>query len=283
VPDSGFPYNTAASAKFRNEWNGWRNSGVSDIMLRPNYMLTGANFPVNFGRFIAGDFEFAAKNGMTGTNFDSLTGVFANQGAMLYTLIRIHRDPAFGYENSIREYCSAFGPAEKAIRSYVDFWENFSSRLTREQIVKAGMKNRDCTGSISAGYRNFVLIVHELYPPEIFTQAGSILDRASALAAGNETVLKRINFLRKGLRDAELTRNTSLSYFKFISAKRNNQPYPERVKLRQQFENDFKTMVEYRAAIEADFVCNFGHFALYETYSGKWPHKRKKITKADKK
>ena len=282
VPGVGLPYTAEASAKFRKEWNGWRNCGISDIILRPNYMLTGANFPVNFGRFIAGDFEFAAKNGMTGTNFDSLTGAFANQGAMLYTLIRIHRNPALGYENSIREYCFAFGPAEKVIRSYVDFWEDFSSRLTREQLVKAGEENRDRSGSISGGHTNFVLIAHAIYPPEVFTQARTILDQASALAAGNATALKRIDFLRKGLRDAELTRNTSLSYFKWISAKRNNQPRPEIVKLRQQFENDFKTMAAHRAAVEADMVCNFGHFAQLEAYSGAWPHKRNQIFKDTK-
>ena len=283
VPGVGVAYTAEASAKFRKEWNGWRNCGISDIMLRPNHMLTGANFPVNFGRVIAGDFEFAAKNGMFGTNYDSLTGAFANQGAMLYTLIRIHRNPAFGYENSIREYCSAFGPAEKAIRSYVDFWEDFSSRLTREQLLKAGEENRDRSGSISGGHTNFVLIAHAIYPPEVFTQASAILDQASALAAGNATALKRIDFLRKGLRDAELTRNTSFSYFKWISAKRNNHSRSERVKLRQQFANDFNAMIAHRAAAEADMVCNFGYFAGLEAYSGAWPHKRNKISKVDKK
>ena len=165
----------------------------------------------------------------------------------------------------------------------MDFWEDFSSRLTREQLLKAGEENRDRSGSISGGHTNFVLIAHAIYPPEVFTQASAILDQASALAAGNATALKRIDFLRKGLRDAELTRNTSFSYFKWISAKRNNHSRSERVKLRQQFANDFNAMIVHRAAAEADMVCNFGYFAGLEAYSGAWPHKRNKISKVDKK
>jgi len=283
VPRSGFPFNAEESTIFKKDWLGWRNSGVSDIMLRPNYMLSGANFPLNSGPFIAGDFAFAAQNGMMGTNFDSLTGAFANQGAMLYTLIRIHRNPAFGYENAVREYCAAFAPAEKEIRSYIDFWAKFSREITRKQIMEAGQKNIDRFGSVSGGHTNFFLLSHVLYPADVFTQAGSILDKAAKRAEGNETALKRIEYLRMGLRDAELTRNTSYSYFKWISAKRSNQPHPERVKLSKQFRTDFDKMVDHRAACEADFVCNFGYFAELERYSGNWPHKSNKIVEEKKK
>ena len=321
VPGIGFPYSDEASTVFRSDWLGWRNSGISDIMLRPNYMLSGANLPVNFGPVIVDDFSFAARNGMTGTNFDSLTGAFANQGAMLYSLIRAHRAPSFGYENAIREYCSAFAPAEDEIRAYVDFWDKFSRKMTRKQVMDAGERNPDCSGSVSGGHSNFFLLAHELYPPEVFDRANAILDKAADRAAGYEIALKRIEYLRKGLRDAELTCKTGSSYSKWRSAiryaaemeaefrqrryrrmwqgnagspgnaalllswpleKRDMHPYLEIIRWSRQFQEDFERMIKYRADVEADFICNFGYFAELEQHFGNWPHASRKIPEGGK-
>ena len=269
----GFPYSAEDSKTLRRQVDGWRKAGIENMVLRPNYLLMGGNMPINSGRRIAEDFAFIFKNGMIGTNFDSLTGVWANQGAMLYTLSRIHRAPETGYEKSIAEYCSAFAPAEKEIRAYIDFWENFSNNITDEEFLKICAANPDRTGNSGGGHRNFPTIIADLYPEKVFVQANKLLDAASKRAAGNALALKRIDFLRKGLRDAELTRNCRAieKQWKSKSSK------AERIKLRDKFNAAFQKLVQYRASVEADGICNYSHHTLKEAASLGWRHKSVKL------
>ena len=273
VASIGFPYSAEDSVVLRRQVTGWRKAGVENFILRPNYMLMGGNMPLNYGRRIAGDFAFFARNGMIGTNFDSLTGVWANQGAMLYTLSRIHRAPGTGYEKSVKEYCSAFAPAEKEIRAYVDFWEKFSTSITDEQFRKACSANPDNSGNSGGGHRNFPTIIADIYPENLFVQANLLLDKASKRAAENPIVLKRIDFLRKGLRDAELTRNCRAAekLWKSKSSK------AERIQLRNKFNAAFQKLVQYRASVEADGICNYSHHTPKEAASLGWRHKSVKL------
>jgi hypothetical protein len=269
VASIGFPYSADDSQKLRRQVSGWRKAGIERFVLRPNYLLMGGNMPINSGRRIAEDFSYIFKNGMIGTNFDSLTGVWANQGAMLYTLSRIHRKPDLGYEKSIAEYCSAFAPAEKEIRAYIDFWENFSNNITDEEFLKICAVNPDRTGNSGGGHRNFPTIIADLYPEKVFVQANKLLDAASKRAAGNTLALKRIDFLRKGLRDAELTRNCR-ALEKLWKSKSSN---AERIKLRDKFNAAFQQLVQYRASVEADGICNYSHYTLKEAAALGWRHK----------
>ena len=278
VASIGFPYSSEDSANLRRQVSGWRKAGIESIVLRPNYLLMGGNMPINSGRRIAEDFAFIARNGMIGTNFDSLTGVWANQGAMLYTLARIHRAPGLGYEKSIAEYCSAFAPAEKEIRAYVDFWEKFCNTITDAQFRKACAANPDRAGNSGGGHRNYPTVIADLYPAKVFVQANKLLDAASKRASGNALALKRIDFLRKGLRDAELTRNCRAAekLWKSKSAK------AERIKLRDKFNAEFQKLVKYRASVEVDGICNYSHYTVNEAASLGWPHKSTKINQKKK-
>ena len=277
VASIGFPYSSEDSKTFRCQVDGWRKAGIENFVLRPNYMLMGGNMPLNSGRRIAEDFAYIFKNGMIGTNFDSLTGVWANQGAMLYTLSRIHRAPATGYEKSMKEYCSAFAPAEKEVRAYIDFWEKFCDNITDEEFRKACAANPDRSGNSGGGHRNYPTVIADLYPEKVFVQANKLLDIASKRAAGNTLALKRIDFLRKGLRDAELTSNCRAIEKKWKSAKNRS----ERIKLRDKFNAAFKQLVAYRQSVESDNICNYSHYVPKESASLGWPHKpvKLKVTK----
>ena len=278
VASIGFPYSSEDSETLRRQVAGWRKAGIENMVLRPNYLLMGGNMPINSGRRIAEDFAFIARNGMIGTNFDSLTGVWSNQGAMLYTLSRIHRQPDLGYEKSITEYCSAFAPAEKEIRAYIDFWEKFCNDITDADFRKACAANPDRSGNSGGGHRNFPTVIADLYPAHIFVQANKLLDDASKRASGNTLALKRIDFLRKGLRDAELTRNCRAAE-KLWKSKSDK---AERIKLRDKFNIEFQKLVKYRASVEADGICNYSHYTLSETASLGWPHKSTKINQKKK-
>ncbi len=276
VPSGGFPYGEKQTQSLKEKVEGWRAAGIRQFVLRPNYMLMGWNMPVNLGRIITRDFTYAASQGMIGTNFDSLTGAWANQGMMLYSLIRSHRQPDFGYENALREYTSAFAPADKEITAYLNFWEKFCTTISQQKYDKIRASNVDNRGNIGGGHANFFIVTADLYPTELFVEANKLLDAASRRAAGNELVLKRIDYLRKGLRDAELTRDCRAAHKVWQLAKAANKPRAERVKLRNDFTKAFRKLVAFRKSAEADFICNFGHFAVYERFCGGWEHARVK-------
>ena len=265
VPGTGFPYSERSSAVIRKQIDGWCAAGIRKFVFRPNYMLLGGNMPYNAGRIIIRDFAYAADKGMIGTNFDSLTGVWANQGITLYSLIRAHRQPDFGYEKSLKEYVSAFAPAEKEISGYLEFWEKFTASVSEAKYRKICTENPDDRGNAGGGFRSFYSVSADLYPPEIFIRAGKLLDAASRQAAGNGRTLKRIDFLRKGLKDAELTRNCRAAEKQWKNCK---DPGQKR-ELKKKFLTAFQTMTDFRKSVETDQVCNYGHFAVYErTYNG---------------
>ena len=272
VPSGGFPYGEKQTQSLKEKVEGWRAAGIRQFVLRPNYMLMGWNMPVNLGRIITRDFTYAASQGMIGTNFDSLTGAWANHGMMLYSLIRSHRQPDFGYENAFREYTSAFAPADKEITAYLNFWEKFCTTISQQKYDKIRASNVDARGNIGGGHANFFIVTADLYPTELFVEANKLLDAASRRAAGNELVLKRIDYLRKGLRDAELTRNCRAAHKVWQLAKAAKKPRAERVKLRDKYTKAFRELVAFRKSAEADFICNFGHFAVYERFCGGWEH-----------
>jgi len=264
VPATGL-YRRESSRAFRENWLRWRNAGVKDMILRPNHMLCGGVFPLNFGRRIAEDFAFAAANGMIGTNYDSLTGVWGAHNVMLYTLIRIHREPGLGYDKVREEFCSAFAPAEKEIGAYLDYWENFSDSLSRSRITELGNRNKDRTGDTSGSFRNFVMISADLYTEEELDRAARLLAAARERAAGSETALKRIAFLEHGLQNAVLTRRCREAQKKYQQEKT-----PE---AKEGFLRAFREMCGFRASVEAEGICDFEYHAALENQYAGWPHR----------
>ena len=89
TPDLMFPWFDADRRKVLNLWDTWAGTGAS-LFLRPNYFLSGHNFPIYFADKFGVDFCHAYHHGMMATDFDSLTGQYATQGPNLYMLARIH-------------------------------------------------------------------------------------------------------------------------------------------------------------------------------------------------
>ena len=90
-----------------------------------------------------------------------------------------------------------------------------------------------------------------------------ILEEATAAAKGDATVIARIGYLRKGLRDAELTRNCRIAQKKYDAEKTDA--------AKNAFYRSFRELNEYRKSVEGDFICNFHKAARSESRIG-WPH-----------
>lgn len=185
--------------------------------------------------------------------FDSLRGAWAAQAPTLYTLLRMLRDPEIGYRRALDEFCAAFGAAADDIRAYADLQESVQEGLTLERYFDLGTENRTRSGAVGGGFKHFVTIATDLFPPAWFAQADSLLGSAAQKVADDPDAAARVAFLRKGLEDARLTC---------------------RCRAVQKAGGDLKGALEelraYRASVEADGICDWTVFAAGETSSLGW-------------
>jgi hypothetical protein len=198
--ESIFGYSKRDSEIFRRDWSGWEKTGCL-LFLRPNYTLQAPNFPAFYARTLGEDLKFALAHGLKGTDFDSLTGKYAVQGPSLYMLARILNHPEDSVEAVIEEFCAAFGPARTSVREYFDLWESIYPQYSEtEQADRIQAKRKYGAGL----YGPYYILAPALYPPEIMSQAWSCLKKAEQEAAGDPAAAPRIEWLGKGLKQAEL-------------------------------------------------------------------------------
>ena len=262
VPPLWFPYTGKMSKAFRNNWKGWRDAGAQ-IMLRPNLTHAGANLPIFYAKQVAGDFSYAAANGMIATYFDSLLGAWGTQGPNYYVLTRIHEHPEWSAEKILNEYYSGFGKAAGAMKKYFEYLEKYSGSLDEETVRRYCREELDPHGRPGGTFKNYIIIADRLFSPDFFTKAHSFLNKAKLTAKGDELAEKRVAYIEKGLIDAELTVAVRIA-----QKKAKKHPSQEN---KQAFFKAFEKLKKYRASIEKDNVCNFGYIAFREKYGAGWP------------
>jgi hypothetical protein len=206
--ESIFGYSKLDSQVFRHDWAGWEKTGCT-LFLRPNYTLQAPNFPAFYARILGDDLKFALAHGLRGTDFDSLTSKYSTQGPSLYMLAAILNRPDESTDAILDEFCAAFGPAKDVIKQYFTLWQsvypNFSAE---EQSIQIKAKRKYGAGT----YGPFYLLAGEIYTPRVMTNAWSLLEEARKSAAPDATAAARIEWLVKGLKQADLMLETERDF-----------------------------------------------------------------------
>jgi len=247
VPAMRFPWN--GPERFRELWSGWRRAGAT-LFYRPNNTLYGHNMPTFYARKLAADFSFAAANGLIGTHFDSLTGQYATQGPSLYMLTRIHVRPGLPADRILDEYYGAFGKAESAVREYFAHWERVSNRVTPADMKRYQTEE-------GGGYSEWFLIAPRIFQPEIMAAGRALLDGAVAAARGDGLASRRVDFLRKGFTNAELTLATQAAYRQYANSAKD-------LKAQRKYHAALRKLYDYRHSIDGENICNMGMLAWSE-------------------
>ncbi|MBL4700783.1 MAG: DUF4838 domain-containing protein [Phycisphaeraceae bacterium] len=249
VPQLMYPWTEAKRMRARAQIKGWIEAGAS-IKYRPNYTLCGHTMPIYYAKKLAEDFSDVCKNSVVGTEFGSLTGQFATQGPNLYVLARLHRNPARPAKEIFDEYYSAFGSAEPMVRAYFDHWEQVSNAVTDETL---NSKQSQVKSPEGGHWAHFYRIADLVFTPKVMKKGRTLLAQAQEAAKGDPVAQRRVSFLEKGLKNAELTLATQVAY----------RAYKET--------GDIGTFVpvlaeldSYRAAIEGDHIANMGYLAWSE-------------------
>ena len=264
VPRSYFPYDEEESANFRKQWGGWAKMGATRMVYRPNYMLAGGNHPIDMARLILDDFAFAYTNGMFACQQDSLTGAWSAQAMHLYAMTRALRDPLRGYEKARADMLSGFGKAADAVNRYFKMVESHTAKWTFAAYHEIGLRNFTVI-DVGGSFRNPNAILGDFFDERFFTDCYALLDEAVGAAANDAEIVARVEFLRKGLRDTELGRLCRI-------AQKASDADPKDKGKKAAYTAAFRALVDYRASVEGDFVCNYAHHANWErSYIG-WPH-----------
>ena len=203
-PKMYFPWTDEKIKWYIDNWDGWYKTGI-DMVIRPNYTLDGHCYPISYDRDFHKCFLFAETHSLTGSDYDSLTGMYSAQGLTLYTIARLQNSrPGLPFETIKKEYCSAFGKAAPMIERYFDKLYDISHN-SRET---APSSNRPEGGS----WTHYFMAGHDLFTRERFAELNAILEEAKNAVEPGSIEAKRVHFLWVGLENARLTAETAIAY-----------------------------------------------------------------------
>ena len=250
-PSGGwFPRSPAEDAWMKRQWDGWRSTGAR-LFLRTNHLLDGYCMPFIFAHQFAEDFQHAARHGMVATDLDSLTGQWATQGPNLYVAARLHVRPEASPDDVLAEYYAAFGPAAAQVKSYFDYWENYTTGH-REEINKAMEELQ------ASRWRTWAKAAHVVFPPACFAPAEQMLDAAATAVGTDKDAAARVAFLKQGLAHAKLCARIS-----------GQLTLANPVASRAETKALLDELITFRRGAERSGIGNFNHTAWVEDLSWK--------------
>jgi hypothetical protein len=125
-------------------WNEWAEQAEA-MYLRPNWPFNGGSAPYFPLHDIGGFLEHAYMNKMAGFDLDSLNGYFGTRGIFYYLLVRKSSHPEISTDDILEEFYEGFGPAKEQMKTYYEFWEQYSDAL-RMPVTAGGPTGGDPNG-----------------------------------------------------------------------------------------------------------------------------------------
>ncbi|MBQ7695481.1 MAG: DUF4838 domain-containing protein, partial [Lentisphaeria bacterium] len=124
------------------QYEKWRQMGATKMFLRPNDQHINTGLPMGIEKRLFDHFQVGWKNGIVGTDYDSIHRFWDTTGVADYILARAHVHPERSFDEHFGEYCSAFGAAAPEVKKFFEYWrhEIFEKRLlkNRKQIAEKG-------------------------------------------------------------------------------------------------------------------------------------------------
>lgn len=183
----GMNYRRAADREqARQDWNAW-SAAAKKLYWRPNLLLFARREGTSslYAHKLAEDLRTFAHHSLVGTDFDSCMHHWATEGVNYYVLARLLWDPDANVDAILDDYCHAgFGGAAREVRRYLARIEE----LTNEIAARDGDPPSAYSPAVVAGLRR-------------------MLEAADKLA-GDDTIRRRVAFLRRGLEFTALQNRT---------------------------------------------------------------------------
>ncbi len=224
----------------REQWSGWQKTGM-ELIYRPNFFHAGHVMP-HLSTWQAGEFfRFAAQNGMEAAHMDRLPASWGTKSLMTYLFMELMWNPEREIADIRQRYFSAFGPAAKQVEAYFDYWETYSTAITRAP---------DAVETDLFIPQTFLSV---RYPPEVFPPAFELLERAhqEAQTSPHEEFAQRVAFLRAGLEHARLSAQL------YQRLERDGRTIPSDPERREAFREALNELIAFRTQNRHLPVCDY--------------------------
>jgi hypothetical protein len=210
-----FPYDET----FFEQWDGWYQKGATNMVLRPQWLLHGADAPYLPLEEIAKAQRHARDHGLVGMQIGAIYGYWGAAGLTPYLIARLNWRPEMTKDAIVDEYCAAFGAAAPHVRRYFRYWEDFSReaaypvenlgefRTKRGGLYEQVVEQHNLTRNVNN--RGIWHVMPYLYPDARLAPALAMLDEAAAAVRNErEEYRERVRFLRDGLEHFRVARDT---------------------------------------------------------------------------
>ncbi|MDD4098651.1 MAG: DUF4838 domain-containing protein [Lentisphaeria bacterium] len=184
----------------REHWDRWANKAMQ-LYWRPNLFYGTKGILAVYATEMARDIKHLYQTGMIGTDIDTFGQDWATLGLNYYMVPKLLWNPAADPEEIIQDYCrTGFGPAAETVRHYFAEVEKISARAAREVSARAkAQAMADADNDDPARGRLHWGAFAAAYSPADIERLGAILNRAQQAAQPDETIARRVDFLRAGL------------------------------------------------------------------------------------
>lgn len=175
--------------------DGWCKMGLKNMFIRPNDFNDDIGMPMGNEQYIFERFNnswiVAQKYGtkVFGVSYDRNYSYndYEVNGLAFYTIAKAVNYPAKSFNEIVNKYYQAFGPAEKLIKSFFEYWRN-------EVFYKRRYPNRDKAIGFEGRNESFAHISN-YYTQEDFEKTKAILLEALNIPNLHEQYKTRINKL----------------------------------------------------------------------------------------
>ncbi len=196
-PQIMYPWSDSAVEQFKREWKGWSDAGAR-LLFRPNFTSDGQAFPVQYHREYYEVFNFAAANGMIGSDLDSCTGNWSSQALVNFIVAQINHDSESSVEELESEFYEAFGPAKDLVREYFEY----ITQVTMKSGYKSPFKGDTIEGGVL--FLDMLLVADGLFTDEVMNHCYSLLHRAQRVGGLSREESYRLIFLLAGLDNVKM-------------------------------------------------------------------------------
>jgi len=198
------------------EWDRWA-SKAAKLYWRPNVFYATKGILAVYATDMGNDIKHLYQTGMIGTDIDTFGQDWATLGLNYYVTPRLLWDPSRNIEDIIMDYCmTGFGSAATQIRTYFKEVE----RLTRRAADKVGQENAkralavaDTDNDDPAKGRLHWAAFVRTFADEDFNRLFDILAQADKAAKNDALIIKRIDFLRAGLKYTQLRKKIFITCY----------------------------------------------------------------------
>jgi hypothetical protein len=191
-------FNDAQRQTDLESWDGWTRA-ASHLLLRPNALIGGHGFPAVYTHKLGADIKHCYQTGMMATDFDSIMHNWAGNGLDYYVLAKLLWDPSQNVDDIVKDYCDkGFGKASPAVQKYFSALEDLTDEVAADP-ADAEHEEEALSGN---SFYTLLSVLSRHYTDAKLDHLQSLLDDAKTQAAGDATVLRRIEFLEQGIRYA---------------------------------------------------------------------------------